>query len=1047
MTINERLIKLQSLINEFQSIQSLYSESLTRKSETISELLEEQEDPDTESIVSALESACLDIINPALDDLLTKNSLPGGTQTSRSTTSTAIAMNEALDKIRYIKTQLPSLTDRAIGWFAGLIDTTVHSILPAKPHEVTICSEQPIEELETEASPDSAQQPKRRKRNRNRLRKPKINSSDQLSKQIQAVYNKLKEVEATFEKVKHEHELYQPVNLKEYGSIVAEDAIIKTFVKEMNLKTLEANDLVQSTVALLETCLTSEDYIPRTETLNAANEQISRLNHERYTIREQLLQRIELLKPVWDEELDIAKLQEIRHTKNRELIALTGTFLNNIAIIKFIDTSNSESATLFTELKDFLKIFFAAMNNSELLINNSQVKSIEKDLFKHLNCKDKTEHDLTDDKIEQFLGSLNLPLKKEPHEWIDYKTRALVNKESAEIWLAKQLRRHILAASNLATMIDQFICNKMKQTRNHEVLMATKHDLEANIQEKYSALITKASQIEQDLRRLKELCYGKTYPKGSTERAEYDKTNQLLNELDQFKISLNSTLTESSTAASGLYALTDQLQERLAMLNKKEYELSGGCSLVRINYDPTKYSFERLKNVLGNMNAVLLYSNEESSSVYYADLQTQVVRQLEPVRGYSREFQSLVTHFPQKTTKANLETVKLIQSLTTTSQMDLENACLNLASDLCSTYNHRRNKIINKLENQLAAAKTAHNAFMTGNTNQRADIFPATDKHVSDEETIIQTMSQNKFNLKPLKDLMTLRDLREQGLQLSAALSQKIDQSKQGILEGFQQRLGDMLVSNMAQLHGLPVHLHPLNPFRVALENTTLNATRRVNTVITTRDRLPETIPDELITWKNNLSQQIALANMAIRNRDEVRFNAKIIEDRLRNPSYLVSVQTIIPALQAELARIRNLRGVNDPRLTTLQNIMDDFVTINNNFINEDLNLINGNRDMQRDESDNHLSYHTQLVATVNRHLRNEDMEAISDGRRSRLAQWIRRHILRPLKELTTPANQRHMFFATKGATEAERNLIDLGNRIVNEELPRLVNPVSAGAA
>jgi hypothetical protein len=225
---------------------------------------------------------------------------------------------------------------------------------------------------------------------------------------------------------------------------------------------------------------------------------------------------------------------------------------------------------------------------------------------------------------------------------------------------------------------------------------------------------------------------------------------------------------------------------------------------------------------------------------------------------------------------------------------------------------------------------------------------------------------------------------------------------------------------------------------------------------------------NELSTWIKDYKSKENQSRQSIKTSNAIHKNASEIERRLKNSRYILSVNSIekinleiqritekylqkaIEKLQLEehekriLLEIENnhyqieekledeLVAKIDPRLPVLIKIRKRFEDLNATYINKDLNLLNDEQFLEA------------LITIVEEELHHNHMEIYSEGRRNKLIQWLRIHIIKPVidfKEqaegyLTVPTNMQKLGFfvkVTPFATATERCMVNYGNDLAKE--------------
>lgn len=226
------------------------------------------------------------------------------------------------------------------------------------------------------------------------------------------------------------------------------------------------------------------------------------------------------------------------------------------------------------------------------------------------------------------------------------------------------------------------------------------------------------------------------------------------------------------------------------------------------------------------------------------------------------------------------------------------------------------------------------------------------------------------------------------------------------------------------------------NPFRSQLSVNAprvVAVTNAMAAVSTAERALSTTEGRALHQWSTNFRATLSTASQCLLQLRIVYTKADIIEQRLRDPCYRLCVEYILPTLAAERRRLQrryaanDIQGVdNDPRIRKLTTFITEFEAHNNSYINENLNLVNSNRESA--EGIRRAAYKTSLRNIVTRNLHYTGMETLSEGSRSDFIQWLRIHVLQPIQSFFSTPQRNGFFTPTALATQMERSLIDLGN-------------------
>lgn len=153
----------------------------------------------------------------------------------------------------------------------------------------------------------------------------------------------------------------------------------------------------------------------------------------------------------------------------------------------------------------------------------------------------------------------------------------------------------------------------------------------------------------------------------------------------------------------------------------------------------------------------------------------------------------------------------------------------------------------------------------------------------------------------------------------------------------------------------------------------------------------------------------------------------QITELKQNRDSLIYTTESMNELTSIELKKINLVLDSIDPRLRKLISIYSDFKETNERYISKNPN----NPILPFPLSDK--TYCNTLIEKVMTHLRNSDMEALSDRVNSQFFQWIRRHILRPLEHLV---HKKSAHFFTIGACATEKTLVELGNNYYQQLTP-----------
>ncbi|MFA5959252.1 MAG: hypothetical protein WC785_01890 [Tatlockia sp.] len=203
-------------------------------------------------------------------------------------------------------------------------------------------------------------------------------------------------------------------------------------------------------------------------------------------------------------------------------------------------------------------------------------------------------------------------------------------------------------------------------------------------------------------------------------------------------------------------------------------------------------------------------------------------------------------------------------------------------------------------------------------------------------------------------------------------------------------------------------------------------------------------------------------ASTAFSTFQEVQAKSLLIEQRLKSVAYKTSL-TVINTLAQEYQRILGNAQTNaqrdnnskllahladigtvhldlthlesktvalnaiDSRLARLLAMKKDFEAINAQYITKDINLINKNSPCATSGE----SYRLKLAQCAESYLDPDQMENWSTHERNRFLQFIRRMVCKPFQKLKHAfSDDRLPFFVTKGATQTEKAMVNLGNDV-----------------
>ncbi|OGV42762.1 MAG: hypothetical protein A3F46_00775 [Legionellales bacterium RIFCSPHIGHO2_12_FULL_42_9] len=271
-----------------------------------------------------------------------------------------------------------------------------------------------------------------------------------------------------------------------------------------------------------------------------------------------------------------------------------------------------------------------------------------------------------------------------------------------------------------------------------------------------------------------------------------------------------------------------------------------------------------------------------------------------------------------------------------------------------------------------------------------------------------------------------------------------------------------------ASLDEIIEDLNTINPFCNDLVKVGSTSKTCLNNFISHINQLNSTPGIGLATWKKNYNTKKKAIDYQINLRNTLIESASAIENRLQTDYYKKSLD-LLNKLQGEYVRIfdkyidshrtkkltpqqittlkhsRDSLLINpnskksflsidlkeiepildsiDPRLRKLMSIYSDFQETNKQYISKHPNEPSAPSPL----SDK--SYCNLLIAKINKHLLNPNMEAMSDGINSRFFQWIRTHILKPLEHLARKlVHTKSAHFFTAGACKTEKNLVTWGD-------------------
>lgn len=350
-------------------------------------------------------------------------------------------------------------------------------------------------------------------------------------------------------------------------------------------------------------------------------------------------------------------------------------------------------------------------------------------------------------------------------------------------------------------------------------------------------------------------------------------------------------------------------------------------------------------------------------------------------------------------------------------------------------YQSKREQFQIELESEVKQAQGALSVYDT-----KKDFFPHLLNHYKD---IITKLRDDKKEY-------SLCNLQFEVNQATKELQLGIEKIKVQLKVDLQKAYDDIIERELFYLPRLSF----INPFKKDLETTYSKTLEQYTDITCSFAHLTVIQGKDIPTWLVTFSKQIITLNELTDRRDKLSHFGKLVEKRIKSDAYKKSIN-VLDTLEKEFNRILNktldknstypilpqsddsesiinkisdpkLLNDLDPRLLTLQAMYKDFKTINQQYISRDLQKLN-------DET-----YKTALLENVIKHLHNNHMEAISAGKRGKLIQFIRIHILKNIQSLTNQAYHyvkyhnapNHRFFVTIGACETERKLVNTGNEI-----------------
>jgi|GEM_PF-6489420 len=291
-------------------------------------------------------------------------------------------------------------------------------------------------------------------------------------------------------------------------------------------------------------------------------------------------------------------------------------------------------------------------------------------------------------------------------------------------------------------------------------------------------------------------------------------------------------------------------------------------------------------------------------------------------------------------------------------------------------------------------------------------------------------LSNNNYipmNDSPPESLQSIPALRRACLEPETSLRENIQSCRDAVLKLFSERLEHLRTSDWRGT--APVSVSTVNIFIDDMKKNIKFAADKETALNDKIASLNTCSGNQLAQWKEDVNGLLSEAQFAIETRNSTYNNVKEMESRLKNPYYKLTSAKIIPAIEAEIVRI-STKYRNDPRIAELQRMISSFRGLGDDYICRNLKTIDNGLEFIR-EGDHKDRYKARLQIAVRQLFHrspDHDLETLSEHKRNAFLTWIRVHIIKPLQQLFGPTPRANRFFATKGATRYEHNIINMGN-------------------
>jgi hypothetical protein len=813
----------------------------------------------------------------------------------------------------------------------------------------------------------------------------------------------LKDLEAV-KKVSTEFNLMAP----KIDSSVANDCILQSLYLQFQKKTQSTQKLSDEITKKVQFWRKEVGYYPTLlEQLQKGIDDLKRLNEERKVLCTSLNERQELLLP----QGNLSDLQNCFQQASQKLQYRLETFLHYFSTINLANRTGAEASFFKTQLLFWIEELYKDLRAKHFPVVKTVTDELRNNLLRHLGEKTSffdirpVTQALESDQINAVMqGLFTMPESADP---------VILKKQIAAMY-------HVEA---------RLSCSPLTVIKQHDTLMTVATEQDRGIQKKQAELSERLNIMGTALREYLNLFSEASEPLIVKSRKLQSQLQTLLYTLQEFRE--NYTNNEKKDR--------EQFELLLNQLRDKK---------------TTQLDVLGMTQIIDVLNA--LTSREEE------DL---------------KQIQKFTEHFESLSIKARKKIVVLNQE-----------------------YHYRKSVIHNEIQSALENARAAVSVNNPVPTEEEQQILKKYDSlltHINDfeeQQTLdVDCLSENRsstieelqqwvvnatMSIKRLIDGQ-LRDLNNNlGLIKLTELDKQtpldlgcLNVKKSSAIEELQQLITNAKISikrsiddNLRTLTNSlsllkPSQLDRRNPFKIDLEHQIGSARTAIEHMNQKYNALESLSGKDMSAWYEELQNLYTKAFLLLEKSNHDFEQADIIEQRLRAEAFRTSL-VVLDILEKEFLRIfyrylkkaqhaypsdMSLRHVKatiddsinlnlgkevlskiDPRLSVLLEMYKEFYKINKRYISRNIRFYNDQ------------SYFEALLKNVEKHLHNDHMEAISEGKRYLFVQWIRIHIFKSLQTLThcvtnyftdTDFN-RHRFFVTWGACKTERKLVDKGNDV-----------------